>query len=378
MNKKDYYETLGVDKSATDVEIKSAYRKLAKKYHPDLNHEEGAEAKFKEIQEAYDVLGDEQKRAQYDQLGSAAFDGSGGFGAGGFQGGFSGFDASGFDFGDIFDNIFGGGFGFGGSGASSTRPQRGSDRLMRVRLEFDEALYGCSKDIKVDVTEECENCKGKGGFNEKTCSTCHGSGTVTQEQRSLFGQFVTKTTCPDCKGRKKTYEKLCTDCHGEGFVLKHKTLTISVPKGVDTGSKLRLSGKGDAGFNGGENGDLYLEFVVEEHDFYNREGNDLYLKIPITLTEAILGGKKEIPTPYGNVKIQIPAGTNTGDKQRLKGKGIENEQKRTKGDLYIIMDVRMPDKISRDQKKLFEQLEDTDLTDSVINKFDKFTSKNDK
>ena len=377
MSKKDYYETLGVDKSASDVEIKSAYRKLAKKYHPDLNHEEGAEEKFKEVQEAYDVLGDEQKRKQYDQFGSAAFDGSGFGGAGGY-GGFQGFDASGFDFGDIFDNIFGGGFGFSGGGSSSNRPQRGSDRLMRVRLEFDEALYGCSKDIKVDVTEECENCKGKGGFNEKTCPTCHGSGTVTQEQRSLFGQFVTKTTCPDCKGRKKTYEKTCSDCHGEGFVLKHKTLTISVPKGVDTGSRLRLSGKGDAGINGGENGDLYLEFVVEEHEFYNREGNDLYLRIPITITEAVLGGKKEIPTPYGNVKIQIPAGTNSGDKQRLKGKGVDNEQKRTKGDLYIIMDVRMPEKISRDQKKLFESLQDTDLDDSTISKFERFTKRNDK
>ena len=377
MSKKDYYETLGVDKSASDVEIKSAYRKLAKKYHPDLNHEEGAEEKFKEVQEAYDVLGDEQKRKQYDQFGSAAFDGSGFGGAGGY-GGFQGFDASGFDFGDIFDNIFGGGFGFSGGGSSSNRPQRGSDRLMRVRLEFDEALYGCSKDIKVDVTEECENCKGKGGFNEKTCPTCHGSGTVTQEQRSLFGQFVTKTTCPDCKGRKKTYEKTCSDCHGEGFVLKHKTLTISVPKGVDTGSRLRLSGKGDAGINGGENGDLYLEFVVEEHEFYNREGNDLYLRIPITITEAVLGGKKEIPTPYGNVKIQIPAGTNSGDKQRLKGKGVDNEQKRTKGDLYIIMDVRIPEKISRDQKKLFESLQDTDLDDSTISKFERFTKRNDK
>ena len=375
MSKKDYYETLGVDKSATDVEIKSAYRKLAKKYHPDLNHEEGAEEKFKEIQEAYDVLGDEQKRAQYDQFGSAAFDGSAGFGG---AGGFSGFDATGFDFGDIFDNIFGGGFGFGGGGSSSNRPQRGSDRLMRVDLSFDEALYGTSKDIKVDVTEECSNCKGVGGFNEKTCPTCHGSGTVTQEQRSLFGQFVTKTTCPNCRGKKKIFEKPCTDCRGEGVVLKHKTLTISVPKGVDTGSRLRLSGKGDAGINGGENGDLYLEFVVDEHDFYNRQGNDLYLKIPITLTEAILGGKKEIPTPYGNVTIQIPAGTNTGDKQRLKGKGVENEQKKTKGDLYIIMDVRMPDKISRDQKKLFEELKETTLTDDTIRDFDKFVSKNDK
>lgn len=376
---KDYYKTLGVEKSATDAEIKSAYRKLAKQYHPDLNKEEGAEEKFKEIQEAYDVLGDEEKRRQYDQFGSAAFEQGGFGGAGGGYSGFGGFDASGFDFGDIFDNIFGNGFGFGGGGSSNaSRPMRGSDRLMRVRLDFDEAVYGCTKDIKVDVTEECDNCSGKGGFGEKTCPTCHGSGTVTQEQRSLFGQFVTKTTCPDCHGRRKSYDKTCTECHGEGRVVKHKTLTITVPKGVDTGSRLRLSGKGDSGANGGENGDLYLEFVVEEHEFYNRDGNDLYLRIPLTISEAILGCKKEIPTIYGNVKVTIPAGTNSGDKQKLKGKGIDNEQKRTKGDLYIIMDVRMPSKLSRDQKRLIDELNDTDLTDNTINKFDRFVANNDR
>ena len=376
MSKKDYYETLGVEKSASDAEIKSAYRKLAKKYHPDLNKEEGAEEKFKEIQEAYDVLGDEEKRKQYDQFGSAAFE-QGGFGGAGGYSSYGGFDASGFDFGDIFDNIFGNGFGFGGSSASSTpRAQRGSDRLMRVNLSFDEAIYGCEKDIKVDVTEDCDKCNGKGGFGEKTCPTCHGSGTVTQEQRSLFGQFVTKTTCPDCHGKRKSYDKVCSDCRGEGRVVKRKTLTITVPKGVDNGTRLRLSGKGDSGINGGSNGDLYLEFSVKEHEFYNRDGNDLYLKIPLTLSEAILGCKKDIPTIYGNVKVQIPAGTNTGDKQKLKGKGIENEQKGTKGDLYILMDVRMPAKLSREQKKLIEELDSTDLSDNVLNKFDKFVASN--
>ncbi len=373
MNKEDYYKVLGVDRSASDAEIKSAYRKLAKQYHPDINKEEGAEEKFKEIQEAYSVLGDEEKRKQYDQFGHAAFDnnGFGGAGGAGFNG-FSGFDTSSFDFGDIFDNIFGGGFGFGGSSRSANRAQRGSDRLMRVRLSFEEAVYGCEKDIKVDVTEECDDCNGKGGSGEKTCPTCHGTGSVTQEQRSLFGQFVTKTTCPNCHGKGKAYEKTCSSCHGEGRVVKHKTLTITVPKGVDTGNRLRLSGKGDAGSNGGENGDLYLEFIVDEHEYYTRDGDDIYLKVPITITEAVLGCKKEIPTLYGNVNLQIPQGTNTGDKQRLRGKGVDNQGSRTKGDMYVIMDVRIPSKLSREQKRLFEELEDTDLEDNKITKFGKF------
>ena len=371
MNKKDYYEVLGVDKSASDVEIKSAYRKLAKQYHPDLNKEEGAAEKFKEIQEAYDVLGDEEKRKQYDQFGHAAFDGASGFGgAGGFSGFQGGFDASGFDFGDIFDNIFGGGFGFGSSSRDSNRPQRGNDRLMRVRLSFEEAVYGCEKDIKVDVSENCDDCHGKGGTGEKTCPTCHGSGTVTQEQRSLFGQFVTKSTCPDCHGKGRTYEKVCTSCHGEGRVIKHKTLTITVPKGVDTGNRLRLSGKGDAGVNGGENGDLYLEFNVDEHEYYTRNENDIYLRVPLTITEAILGCKKEIPTLYGTVKLTIPEGTNTGDKQRLKGKGVDSSK--GKGDMYVVMEVRSPSKLTRDQKRLLQELDETDLEDSKITKFNKF------
>lgn len=370
MNKKDYYEVLGVEKSATDSEIKSAYRKLAKQYHPDINKEAGAEEKFKEIQEAYDVLGDEEKRRQYDQFGHAAFDGAGGYGgAGGFGGFQGGFDASGFDFSDIFDNIFGGG-GFGRSARDTNRPQEGDDRLMRVRLSFEEAVYGCEKDIKVDVTEDCEECNGKGGKGSKTCTTCHGSGTVTKEQRSLFGQFVSKTTCPDCNGKGTTFEHTCSSCHGEGRVVKRKTLTVNIPKGVDNGSRLRLSGKGDAGINGGPNGDLYLEFVVEDHEFYRRDGEDIYLRVPLTLTEALLGCKKEIPTLYGNVILTIPEGTNSADKQKLKGKGVQTS--RSTGDMYVIMDVRIPTKLSREQKKIIENLEDTDLTDSKIDKFNKF------
>ncbi len=369
MNNKDYYETLGVSKDASQDEIKSAFRKLAKQYHPDINKEPGAAEKFKEIGEAYSVLSDENKRKQYDQFGSAAFDGAGGFGD---AGGFGGFDASSFDFGDIFDNIFGNGFGFGSSGSSRTRASRGDDRLMRIRLSFEEAAYGTEKDIKVDVVEECDNCNGKGGFGEKTCPDCHGSGTVTKQTRSILGAFVSKTTCESCNGKGKVYDKTCTSCHGNGRVNKSKTLTVNIPRGVDTGNRLRLSGKGDAGSNGGPNGDLYLEFVVDDHDFYTRDGDDIYLRVPITITEAILGCKKEIPTLSGNVTLTIPAGTNSGDKQRLKGKGIDNESSRSKGDMYIIMDIRMPKKISRDQKKYFEELSKTDLSDSKINSFDRF------
>ncbi len=371
MNKKDYYEVLGVSKDASDVEIKSAFRKLAKKYHPDICKEPDAEQKFKEVQEAYEVLSDENKRRQYDQFGHAAFDGAqgaGGYGGTGGFGGFGGFDASGFDFGDIFDNIFGGGF---GGSTSRTRAQAGADRLLRVRLTFEEAVFGCEKDIKLEINEKCDECNGKGGTGEETCSECHGSGTVTTEQRTLFGTFMSKTTCSKCGGKGKTYKNKCSHCHGTGRVITNKTITVSIPKGVDTGSRLRISGKGEAGVNGGPNGDLYLEFVVEKHEFYNRDGDDIYLKVPINITEAVLGTKKEIPTLFGNVKLTIPEGTNSGDKQRIKGKGIN------KGDMYVIMDVRIPKKISRDQKKLFEELEDTDLDDSVIEKFDKFTENND-
>ena len=368
MNKKDYYETLGLDKNATDADIKSAYRKLAKKYHPDISKEENAEQKFKEVQEAYDVLGDENKRRQYDQFGSAAFDGQQGFGGGA---GFGGFDSSGFDFGDIFDNIFGGGFG-GFSNSSRTSARKGDDKLMRIRLTFEEAVFGCVKEIKLESNDKCPDCDGKGGSGEEVCSECHGSGTITSEQRTLFGTFMSKTTCTKCNGKGKTYKNKCSTCRGTGRVISNKTITINVPKGVDTGNRLRVSGKGGAGINGGPNGDLYLEFVVEKHEFFERDGDDIYLKVPINVTEAVLGTKKEIPTLYGNVKLTIPEGTNTGDKQRIKGKGIN------KGDMYVIMDVRMPKKISRDQKKLFEELEDTELDDNIIKSFNSFTEKNDR
>ena len=376
MNKKDYYEVLGVSKSASQDEIKSAFRKLAKKYHPDVSKEENAEAKFKEVQEAYAVLSDEQKRKQYDQFGHAAFE-QGGAGAGGFGGGFSGFDFNGFDYSDIFDNIFDGIGGFGRRSSSSSRARRGSDSLMGMKLTFEEAVFGCKKEINLDVIEDCDNCRGKGGFGESTCDACHGSGTVTQEQHTIFGSFLSKTTCSKCGGTGKTYERTCTSCHGTGRVKKTKNLEIKVPAGVDTGTRLKLSGKGDAGVNGGANGDLYIEFKVSDHEFFVRDENDIYLEVPITITEAILGCKKEVPTLYGNVTLTIPAGSESGDKHRMRGKGIDNQATRQKGDMYVVLKIVTPKKLSRDQKKLLEELSKTNLNDdNDIKRYLKYVEKN--
>lgn len=360
MNKRDYYEVLGVDKNASEAEIKSAFRKLAKKYHPDVSKEPDAAEKFKEAQEAYAVLSDANKRRQYDQFGHSAFDQMGGADA-------SGFDFSDFDFSDIFGDIFGSGFGFGGR--SSNRSRRGNDTLVRIDLTFEEAVFGCKKDVKIDTMVECDSCNGKGGHGEKTCQTCHGSGQVTSEQRTIFGSFATRSTCQTCHGKGVTYDTKCSKCHGEGRIRENKTVEVKIPSGVDTGNKLRLNGKGEAGVNGGPNGDLYLEFKVKSHPLFERDENDVYLTLPITITEAVLGCKKDVPTLNGTVKLSIPAGSKTNDKHRLKGKGIADPQTGRKGDMYVIIDIHIPKKISRDQKKLFEALSKTKLDDS--DKFDK-------
>lgn len=367
MNKRDYYEVLGVSKNASESEIKSAFRKLAKKYHPDVSKEENAAEKFKEAQEAYAVLSDKNKRAQYDQFGHAAFTQGG-------SGGAAGYDFSDFDFSDIFGDLFGGGFSsaFGG-GRSTNRKTRGRDSLMHLNITFEEACFGCTKTINIDTTETCEHCHGKGGTGEKSCQTCHGSGTITQEQRTMFGSFMSRTTCNTCHGKGVTYEKSCKHCHGTGKVNINKDIKVRIPAGVDNGNQLRVAGKGEAGSNGGPNGDLYLEFTVEEHQIFVRDGSDIYLRMPITIAEAALGCKKEIPTLYGNVKMTIPAGSNSNDKHRLKGKGIEGIHSSRKGDMYVILDVVIPKKLTRDQKKLFEGLAKTKLDDNEkfkkINKF---------
>ncbi|MEG0994439.1 MAG: molecular chaperone DnaJ [Bacilli bacterium] len=373
MKKEDYYETLGVNKNASDADIKSAFRKLAKQYHPDVNKDSGAEAKFKEVQEAYSVLSDSQKRSQYDQFGHDAFtNGSNGNNGGGFSGGFGGgFDFSDFDYEDILGSFFGG----GKSRKSQTRATKGDDLLYRMNITFEEAIYGTKKDIEIDITENCDSCKGLGGHGETTCDKCHGSGTITSEQRTILGSFLTKVTCPTCGGRGKTFETSCNKCRGTGKIKKNRVISVTIPSGVDNGNRLRISNKGEAGSNGGPSGDLYIEFIVKEHEYFKREDDDIYLEVPITITEAILGCKKEIPTVYGKIILTIPEGSNSGDKQRIKGKGVNNESNYHKGDMYLIINVIMPKKLSRDQKKLLEELSKTNLETSEIEKFNKFTKR---
>ncbi len=376
MEKRDYYEVLGVPKDADEKQIKSAFRKLAKQYHPDVNKAPDAAEKFKEAQEAYAVLSDADKRHQYDQFGHAAFD---------QMNGGAGYDFSDFDFSDIFSEIFGGGFGFGGSsfggssfnGRGGSRRRKGADKLMRVTLTFEEAVFGTKKTINVPVAADCPECDGHGGSGLKTCSTCHGSGVVTTEQRTLFGTFASRTTCPDCNGEGSAYERVCSKCHGKGKITKNTDIEVKVPAGVDNGNQLRVPGKGEAGSNGGSNGDLYLEFYVKEHELFMRDGDDIYLEIPITITDAVLGCKKDIPTLYGNVKLTIPAGSESGDKHRLKGKGIENVRSGIKGNMYVILRIIVPKKLSHEQKKLFEKLQDTDLeSGSEFKKIKDYVRKN--
>ena len=378
MEKRDYYEVLGVSKDADEKTIKSAFRKLAKKYHPDVSKEPDAAEKFKEAQEAYAVLSDPDRRKQYDQFGHAAFD---------QMNGGAGFDFSSVDLGDILNDLFGsafGGFGggsdffsgFGGGRGGRTRAHRGSDRLMRMDLSFDEAVYGCKKEINLDFYDECSKCNGKGGKGEKRCSTCHGSGTVTTQQNTMFGSFMSRSTCPDCNGKGTTFSSTCSECHGTGQIRKNKDLEVKIPAGVDTGNRLRLAGKGDAGSNGGENGDLYLEFRVKSHPLFERDENDIYLELPITIAEAALGCKKEIPTLYGNVKLTIDGGANTGDRHRLRGKGVEDLHSGSKGDMYVILNVVVPEKLDKKQKKLFEELADTNLKTKEFKKIEEYLAKN--
>lgn len=364
MNKKDYYEVLGVSKTATDEEIKRAFRKLAKQYHPDINKEPGAEEKFKEIGEAYAVLSDANKRRQYDQFGHTAFENGGSGGGAGFQG----FNMGDIDLEDILGDLFGGGFrgfsGFGGSSRTSSRPSKGEDIRVVLNLTFEEAAFGCEKDVKLNLTSECSRCKGKGGFNEKTCRTCGGAGKVLEQAQTIFGYMQTQKTCPDCKGRGKTYETICDECHGKGVVEKVKTLTVTIPEGVDEGYQLRLSGKGNAGLNGGPNGDVFIEFKIKEHPLFERDGADIYLEVPVTITDATLGCKKEIPTLYGNIILEIKAGTQNYTKLKIKGKGIKLPNSISKGNMYAVVNIIIPTKLDRKQKALLQDLAQTDLEDS--------------
>ena len=366
MAKRDYYEVLGVSKSASDLEIKRAYRKLAKQYHPDVSIEENAEEKFKEVQEAYDVLSDEQKRAAYDQFGHAGAEGFGGQGGFGGFGGFGG--AGGFeDIGDIFESMFGGGFGGFGGGASRRNPnapQRGNDLQQSITISFEEAAFGTTKEISVNREEECTKCGGSGARSKDdvvTCSRCSGSGRVTEIQNTILGRVQTQTVCPDCRGAGKTIKHKCDACHGRGTVNKTKTIEVKVPAGIDDGQQIRLSGQGEAGRNGGPSGDLYVAFRVLPHDFFVRDGYDLRCEIPISFSQAALGAEVEVPTLNGKVVLKVPEGTQPGTEFRIRNKGIKYINREMTGDIYVKVKLVVPKKLNHGQRELlheFDQLED--------------------
>lgn len=370
---KDYYETLGVDKSASTQDIKSAFRKLAKKYHPD-NKETGNEEKFKEISEAYQVLSDEQKRKTYDQFGSGAFDGTG---PGGFGGGFQGFDFSDMGLDDILSQVFGGGFsGFGGRSSRGGRRQtRGSDMEVAMVITFEEAVYGTEKSFDVNIIDACDKCNGKGGTGERACSTCGGTGRVVEQRQSLFGIFQQESACPHCGGSGVDFTSKCTNCGGDGIVKHKRTIKLRVPRGLEDGDTLRMAGKGNAGMYGGPRGDIYISFKVKKHEIYERDGRDVYVKIPLTITEAILGCKKEIPTIQGTIIADIPAGTQNGDKFKFRGKGVDDEKTGRKGDAFGIADIIIPTKLDRKQKELIKELADTKLDSyDVFKTYNKYTN----
>ena len=350
--KRDYYEVLGVSKSADDAEIKKAYRNLAKKYHPDMNPgDKEAEVKFKEVNEAYDVLSDSSKRSKYDQYGHAAFDPASGMGGGG---GFGGFGDFGFDFGDIFSSFFGG----GGGSTRRNGPIRGDNIAVRMTLTFEEAVFGCKKEITYNKVQKCGECEGSGaakGTTPKTCSTCGGSGQVRVQQRSPFGMIQTSKQCESCRGTGKIIEKKCEKCRGNGFVRVSKNLTVTIPAGIDDGQQIGLRGQGSDGANGGGPGDLNIIISVRPHAVFERDGYDLYLEEPITYAEATLGAEIEIPTLEGNQKLEIPEGTQTGTTFTLRGKGVQQVNSKNRGNLHVTVVVEVPKGLNREQKELLEK-----------------------
>lgn len=376
MAKKDYYELLGVSKTATDAEIKSAFRKKAKEYHPDVNKDPGASEKFKEINEAYEVLKDPNKRRQYDQFGSAAFEnnssGFGGFGSGGFGGGFSGFGFDDFDLGSIFDSFMGGST--SGRRKSSPSQTKGEDVLVKLNLSFEEAVFGCEKSFTINVKDNCPKCNGKGGLNPHTCSRCNGKGRIVQEQRTILGVIQTQTVCPSCHGSGEEFESVCSACRGNGKIKNEKTINLRVPSGIETGDQMRMSGKASSGTNGGPNGDVYIEFTVKNHPLFKRDGKDIYLVVPLTITEATLGCKKEIPLlDKTTTTVKFEAGTQNNEKIKLKGKGVNDEKLGKLGDLYLITNVIIPSKLDRNQKALFSELDTTNLTnEDAFKNFNKY------
>lgn len=358
-DKRDYYEVLGVSKGASDDEIKKAHRKLAKKYHPDLNRDnpEAAE-KFKELNEAYEVLSDKDKRAKYDQFGFAGVDPNYGAGQGGFGGGFGGFDMG--DLGDIFGSFFGGGFGGSSSRSRRNAPQRGETLQQRIMLSFEEAAFGCEKEITINRTESCDECGGTGaekGTSVETCSNCHGSGVVMQTQRTPLGMFQTQGACPNCRGTGKIIRKPCKKCGGTGKMRKSRTLKVNIPAGIDDGQSIQLRGQGNAGVNGGSSGDVIVTISIRPHPLFTRDGNNVICEIPISFPQAALGDTLQVPTIDGKVEYTIPEGTQTGTVFRLRGKGIQNVNGRGRGDQYVRVNIEVPTHLTDHQKHLLRDFE---------------------
>lgn len=349
--KRDYYEVLGVSKGASDSEIKSAYRKLAKKYHPDMNPgDKEAEAKFKEASEAYAVLSDADKRRQYDQFGHAAFDGG--------AGGAGGFDFGGMDMGDIFGDIFGDFFGGGRSRGQSNGPMKGQNIRTSVRITFEEACFGVDKEIDVTLKEECATCHGTGakpGTSPETCKKCGGKGQVVFTQQSLFGVVRNVQACPDCHGTGKIIKERCSDCSGSGYISKRKKISVSIPAGIDNGQCVRIRDKGEPGVNGGQRGDLLVEVVVSRHPIFQRQDRDIFSTAPITFAQAALGGDVRIKTVDGEVIYTVKPGTQTNTRVRLRNKGVPSlRNKQVRGDHYVTLVVEVPTKMNSEHKELLK------------------------
>lgn len=365
--KRDYYEVLGVQKGASDDEIKKAFRKMSKKYHPDLNPgDKDAEEKFKEVNEAYQVLSDPDKKSKYDQFGHAGVDPN--FGAGGGYGG------AGFDFGDIFGDIFGG-FGGGFGGGRRNGPRRGNDIRRVIDISFEEAAFGCTKTMNIQTQEKCGECGGTGakkGTTATVCSHCNGTGRVKTQQRTILGYMTTETTCPQCNGEGKIIKEPCRECRGTGAVRRNKTIEVQIPSGIDDNQTIQLSGKGEAGSKGGPNGDLLITVRVRPHDIFQRRGNDVFINMPISFVEAALGANVKVPTIDGGcVELTIPEGTQAGTRFRMKGKGIPYLRSKSRGDQYVTVEIEIPRNLTQKQRELLKDFDEDKNYKQKKNWYDK-------
>ena len=376
-DKRDYYEVLGVSKTASDSELKSAYRKLAKKYHPDVNPgDKEAEAKFKEATEAYSVLSDAEKRRQYDQFGHAAFE-QGGGGAGGF----GGFDFNGADMGDIFGDIFGDLFGGGGRRRANNGPMKGANLRARVNITFEEAVFGCDKELEIVLKDECTTCHGTGakpGTQPTTCPKCNGEGQIVYTQQSMFGMVRNVQTCPECNGTGKIIKEKCTSCRGTGYTSSRKKIQVSVPAGIDNGQSIRIRDKGEPGTNGGPRGDLLVEINVARHPIFQRQDMDIYSTVPMSYAQAALGGDIKISTVDGDIIYTVKPGTQTDTKVRFKGKGVPSwRNKNVRGDHYVTLVVQVPTKLNEAAKQAIRDF-DMETGNSLGRTEDKKSEKSEK